>query len=68
MLAEYSKQRDDDKKRANFRTLGNNGAMSDNRDGQTVYLTAENLRVKVTMLADTGSKYSAIPRSAVEVA
>jgi hypothetical protein len=40
--------------------------MSENRDGQTAYLTAENLGVKVTVLADTGSDYSAIPRSAVE--
>jgi hypothetical protein len=38
----------------------------DNRDGQTAYLTAENLGVKVTVLADTGSDYSAIPRSAAE--
>jgi hypothetical protein len=44
--------------------LGNNGATDDNRDGQTAYLTAENPGVKV--LADTGSDYSAIPRSAVE--
>jgi hypothetical protein len=46
--------------------LGNNGATSGSRDGQTAYLTAENLGVKVTVLADTGSDYSAIPRSAVE--
>jgi hypothetical protein len=46
--------------------LGNNGATSENRDGQTAYLTAENLGVKVTVLADTGSDYSAIPHSAVE--
>jgi hypothetical protein len=46
--------------------LGNNGAKSENRDGQTTYLTAENLGVKVTVLADTGSDYSAIPCSAVE--
>jgi hypothetical protein len=46
--------------------LGNNRATDDNRDGQTAYLTAENLGVKVTILADTGSDYSAIPRSAVE--
>jgi hypothetical protein len=46
--------------------LGNNGAKSENRDGQTTYLTAENLGVKVTVLADTGSDYSAIPYSAVE--
>jgi hypothetical protein len=54
------------KKKANFKTLGNSGATADNRDGQTAYLTAENLGVKVTVLADTGSDYSAIPRSAVE--
>jgi hypothetical protein len=40
--------------------------MADIRDGQTAYLTAENLGVKVTVLADTGSDYSAIPQSAVE--
>jgi hypothetical protein len=66
MLSEYKKKRDADKKKANFKTLGNNGATSENRDGQTAYLTAENLGVKVTVLADTGSDYSAIPRSAVE--
>jgi hypothetical protein len=57
---------DADKTKANFKTLGNNGATADNRYGQTAYLTADNLRVKVTVLADTGSDYSAIPRSAVE--
>jgi hypothetical protein len=46
--------------------LGNSGATSDNKDGQTAYLTAENLGVKVTVLVNTGSDYSAIPRSAVE--
>jgi hypothetical protein len=46
--------------------LGNNKATDDNRDGQTANLTAENLGVKVTVLADTGSDYSAIPRSALE--
>jgi hypothetical protein len=66
MLSGYKKERDADKKKANFKTLGNNGATSDNRDGQTAYLTAENLGVKVTVLADTGSDYFAIPRSAVE--
>jgi hypothetical protein len=59
-------QRDADKKKANFKTLGNNGATSENKDGQTAYLTAENLGVKVTVLADTGSDYSDIPRSAVK--
>jgi hypothetical protein len=65
-LSEYKKKRNADKKRANFKTFGNNGATSDNRDGQTAYLTAENLGVKVTVLEVTGSDYSAIPRSAVE--
>jgi hypothetical protein len=66
LLSEYKKRRDADKKKANFKTLGNNGATSENRDGQTAYLTAENLGIKVTVLADTGSDFSAIPRSAVE--
>jgi hypothetical protein len=66
LLSEYKKKGDTDKKRENFKTLGNNGATSENRDGQTAYLTAENLGVKVTVLVDTGSDYSAIPRSAVE--
>jgi hypothetical protein len=46
--------------------LGNNGATADNRYGQTAYLKTKNLEVNVTVLADTGSDYSAIPRSAVE--
>jgi hypothetical protein len=62
----YKKKRDADKKKANFKTLGNNRATADKRDGQTAYLTAENLGVKVTVLVDTVSDYSAIPRSAVE--
>jgi hypothetical protein len=66
LLSEYKKKRDADKKNANFRTLGNNGATSENRGGQTAYLTAENLGVKVTVLAGTGSDCSAITRSAVE--
>jgi hypothetical protein len=66
LLSEYKKKRDADKKKATFKTLGNNGATADNRDGQTAYLTAENLRVKVTVLAGTGSDYSAIPRSALK--
>jgi hypothetical protein len=66
MLSEYKKKRDADKKKANFKSLGNNGPTSENRDGQTAYLTAENLGVKVTVLADTGSDYSALSRSAVE--
>jgi hypothetical protein len=40
--------------------------MLENRDGQTAYLMAETLGVKVTVLADTGSDYSDIPRSVVE--
>jgi hypothetical protein len=60
------KKWDADKKKSNLKTLGNNGATSENRDGQTAYLTAENLGVKVTVFADTGSDFSAIPRSAVE--
>jgi hypothetical protein len=66
LLSEYKKKRDADKKKTNFKTFGNNRATDDNRDGQTAYLTAENLGVKVTVLADTGSDYSTIPRSAVE--
>jgi hypothetical protein len=66
LLSEYKKKRHAGKKKANFKTLGNNGATSENRDGQTAYLTAENLGVKVTVLADTGSDFSAIPRRAVE--
>jgi hypothetical protein len=50
----------------NFKTLGNNRATDYNRDGQTAYLTAQNLGVKVTVLAVTGSDYSTIPCSAVE--
>jgi hypothetical protein len=46
--------------------LGNDRATDDNRDGLTAYLTAENLGAKVTVLADTGSDYSAISRSTVE--
>jgi hypothetical protein len=65
-VVQVQEQESSDNKKANFKTLGNNGATSENRDGQTAYLTAENLGVKVTVLADTGSVYSAIPRSAVE--
>jgi hypothetical protein len=66
LLSKHKKKRDADKKKANFKTLGNTGARAYNRDRQTAYLTAENLGVKVTVLADTGSDYSAIPRSTVE--
>jgi hypothetical protein len=66
LLLGYKTKRDGDKKKASFKTLGNNGATADNRDGQTAYLTAENLGVKVTVLADTGSDFSTILCSAVE--
>jgi hypothetical protein len=66
LLSEYKKRRYADKKKANFKTMGNNGATSENRGGQTAYLTAENLGVKVKVLEDIGYDYSAIPRSAVE--
>jgi hypothetical protein len=66
LLSEYKTKRDADKKKANFRTLGNNGATSENREGQTAYLTAENHGIMVTVSADTGSDYSAIPRNSVE--
>jgi hypothetical protein len=66
LLSVYKKKRDADKKKANLMTLGNNGTPSENRNLQTAYLTAENLGVKVTLLPDTGSDYSSIPRSAVE--
>jgi hypothetical protein len=64
-LSEYKKKYDTDKK-ANLKTLGRNGATSDNRNGQTAYFTAESFGVKVTVLADTGSNYYAISRSDVE--
>jgi hypothetical protein len=44
LLSEYKKKRDSDKKWANFKTLGNNGATPDYRDGQTAYLKAENVK------------------------
>jgi hypothetical protein len=59
LLSEYEKK-------ANSKTLGNKEATADKRDGQIAYLTAENLGVKFTVLADTGSYFFAIPRSAVE--
>jgi hypothetical protein len=65
-LSEYKKKRDAGKKKAGFKTLDNNGASADSRDGQTAYLTAGNLGVKVTVLADTGSYRFAVPRSAVK--
>jgi hypothetical protein len=54
------KKKDADKKEANFKTLGNDGASADNKYGQTVYLTAENLEFKLTVLADTVSDYFSI--------
>jgi hypothetical protein len=66
LLSEYKKKRDADKKKANFKNFGQQGAVADNRDGQTGYFTAGNLGVKVTVSADTGLDYSAIPRSAME--
>jgi hypothetical protein len=66
LLSEYNKTRDADKKKANFKTLGNNRAKDDNRDGQITHLMAENLEIKVKVLADTGSDYSTIPRSALD--
>jgi hypothetical protein len=46
--------------------LGKNRETTENRDCQTAYLTAENHGVKVTVLVDTGSDYTAMSRSAVE--
>jgi hypothetical protein len=66
LLSEYKRKRDADTKKANSKTLGNNEATSEIGDVQTAYLTAENLGVKVTILTDTGSDYSAIPHSSVE--
>jgi hypothetical protein len=54
LLSEYKKKRDADKKEANYKTLGNNGATAHKKDGQSAYLTAENLEVKVTVLTVTG--------------
>jgi hypothetical protein len=52
LLPENKKKKDTGKKKAKFKILGNNGATADNRDGHTAYLTAQNLGVKVTVLAD----------------
>jgi hypothetical protein len=65
-LSEYKKKRDVDMKKANFKTLGSNRAMADNRDDQTEYLTTENLGIEVIILAGIGSDYFAITRSAVK--
>jgi hypothetical protein len=45
-LSENKKKGDADKKKANFKTWGNNRATTENRDGQIAYLTADNLGVK----------------------
>jgi hypothetical protein len=66
LLLEHKKKRDADKKKVNFKILGNNRATTENIDDQTAYLTPEHLGGKVTVLADTGFDYFAIPRSAVE--
>jgi hypothetical protein len=66
LSSEYKDKRDADKKKENLKTLGNNRASADIKYAQIAYLTAENLEVNVTVLADTGSDYSAILRSAVE--
>jgi hypothetical protein len=52
LFSEYKKKRYAVKMKANFKTLSNNGATADNRDSQTAYLTAENIEVKVTVLAE----------------
>jgi hypothetical protein len=49
LLSEYKKKRDADKNKANSETLGNNDTKADNKVGQTAFLTAENLEVKVTV-------------------
>jgi hypothetical protein len=66
MLAEHKKKRDANKKKAILQYLERSGAIADNRDGQTAFLKAKNLGVKVTVLVDTGSEDSAIPSSAME--
>jgi hypothetical protein len=66
--AKYKKKRNAGKKEENIQTICNKGPAADSRDGQITYLMAENLRFKVAVLADSGSDYSAISRSAVEYA
>jgi hypothetical protein len=66
LLTEYKKKKYADKEDGEFKTLGNNRATAYNKDGHTAYLTAKKLGVNVTVLADTGSDYSAISRTAVE--
>jgi hypothetical protein len=65
LFSAHKKKKDVDKKKENVIKLGKNRAKADDRDGQTAYLTAENLGVEVTVLEDTGSYFSAIPCSAV---
>jgi hypothetical protein len=65
-LSEYKKKREFEKRRRTLRLWATTERTSENRDGQAAYLTAENIGVKVTVLNDTGSDYSAISRSAVE--
>jgi hypothetical protein len=65
-LSDYTKKRDADKKMANLKTLGYNRAKADNRDGQTSYIAANILGVKITVLAEKGLDYSDIPRSVVK--
>jgi hypothetical protein len=67
MLDEYKEKRNADNKKENLKTLGSNGAAANNRDEHTAYLAAIKLKVKVTVLVETGFDYSAIPRSTVEV-
>jgi hypothetical protein len=43
LLSENKKMINADKKKTNFKTLGNNSATADIRDGQTAHLTADNL-------------------------
>jgi hypothetical protein len=52
LLSEYKKKRDADKKKANFKTLNNNRATTENRDGQTAYLLCETL-TRVPYIAST---------------
>jgi hypothetical protein len=66
LFAECKKKINADKKEASLKTLGRSGAMADKRDGQTAFLTAENLGVKVTVLTNTVSDFSAIPLSLVD--
>jgi hypothetical protein len=57
---------DAEKKKASVKKLDSNAAAADNRNGQTAPITAEILGAKVTVLADTGSDYPAVQRSALQ--